>query len=43
MQRIFIGWVIFLPTIFNGIDLKPATGFLLKKKCQKVLSKQDTV
>ena len=31
MQRIFIGWVIFLATIFNEIDLKPASGFLLKK------------
>ena len=35
MQRIFIGWVIFLATIFNEIDLKPASGFLLKN-CQKV-------
>ena len=31
MQRIFVGWVIFLSTIFNEIDLKPASGFLLKK------------
>ena len=31
MQRIFIGWVIFLATLFNQIDLKPASGFLLKK------------
>ena len=31
MQRIFIGWVIFLVTIFNEIDLKPASGFLMKK------------
>ena len=30
MQRIFIGWVIFLATIFNEIDLTPASGFLLK-------------
>ena len=42
VQRIFIGWVIFLATIFNEIDLKSASGFLLKK-CKKVLSKQDTV
>ena len=31
MQRIFIGWVIFLATIFNEIDLKPASGFFLKR------------
>jgi hypothetical protein len=31
MQRIFIGWVIFLSTFLNEIDLKPASGFLLKK------------
>ena len=31
MQRIFIGWIIFLSTIFNEIDLKPASGFLFKK------------
>ena len=31
MQRFFIGWIIFLATIFNEIDLKPASGFLLKK------------
>ena len=31
MQRIFIGWVIFLATIFNEIELKPTSGFLLQK------------
>ena len=31
VQRIFIGWVIFLATIFKEIDLNPASGFLLKK------------
>ena len=31
MQRIFIGWIIFLATIFNEIDLTPASGYLLKK------------
>lgn len=31
MQRIFIGWVIFVAGIFNEIDLKPPSGFLLKK------------
>ena len=31
VQRIFIGWVISLATIFNEIDLTPASGFLLKK------------
>ena len=29
-QRIFIGWVIFLSTLFNKIDLKPSGGYLLK-------------
>ena len=31
IQRIFIGWVIFLATLFNEIDLKPSPGYLLKK------------
>ena len=31
VQRIFIGWVIFLATIFNEIDLKPPSGFMLQK------------
>ena len=31
MQCIFIGWVIFLATLFNEIDLKPSPGYLLKK------------
>ena len=31
MQRIFIGWVMFISTIFNQLDLKPTQGFLLKK------------
>ena len=31
MQRIFVGWIVFLETIFTHIDLKPEAGFLLKK------------
>ena len=31
IQRIFIGRVIFLTTLFNEIDLKPSSGYLLKK------------
>ncbi|XP_057302708.1 uncharacterized protein LOC130636876 [Hydractinia symbiolongicarpus] len=31
MQRIFIGWVIFVAGIFSEIDLKPPSGFSLKK------------
>ena len=31
IQRILIGWVIFLVTLFNEIDLKPSSGYLLKK------------
>ena len=31
VQRIFIGWVIFLATLFNEIELKPPSGFLLQK------------
>ena len=31
VHRIFIGWVIFLATLFNEIDLKPPSGFLLRK------------
>ena len=31
IQRIFIGWVNFLVTLFNEIDLKPSSGYLLKK------------
>ena len=42
MQRTFIGWVIFLATLFNEIDLKPASGFFLKKS-PKVSLKQDMV
>ncbi|XP_065662444.1 uncharacterized protein LOC105847821 isoform X2 [Hydra vulgaris] len=30
-QRIFLGWVIFLSTILNEIDLMPESGFLVKK------------
>ena len=36
IQRIFISWVIFLATLFNEIDLKPSSGYLIKK-CQKHL------
>jgi len=31
VQRIFNGWVIFVATIFNRIDLLPGHGFLLQK------------
>ena len=31
VPRVFNGWVIFLSTIFNEIDLKPGHGFLLQK------------
>ena len=31
IQRIFIGRVIFLATLFNEIDHKPSSGYLLKK------------
>ena len=31
VQRIFIGGVIFLVTLFNEIDLKPPSVFLLQK------------
>ena len=31
VYRIFVGWVVFLETIFNEIDLKPEDGFLIKK------------
>ena len=34
VQHIFCDWAIFLATIFNEIDLKPPSGYLLKK-CQK--------
>ena len=30
VQRIFIGWVIFLATLSNEIQLKPPSGFLLQ-------------
>ena len=31
IQRIFIGWIIFIAAVFNRIDLIPGHGFLLKK------------
>ena len=31
MQLIFVGWIVFLETIFIHINLKPEAGFLLKK------------
>ena len=31
IQRIFIGWVIFLSTLFNEIELKQPSGFTLQK------------
>jgi len=31
IQRIFVGWIVFLETIFTCINLKPEAGFLLKK------------
>ena len=30
MRRIFNGWIIFLATLFSKIELKPASGYLLK-------------
>ena len=30
MQRIFIAWTVFLSTLFNSLDLRPANGYLLK-------------
>ena len=43
VQRIFIGWVTFLETIFNDIDLKPTSGFLLKKMAKSFYRNRDTV
>ena len=31
VYRIFVGWILFLETLFNELDLKPDDGFLLKK------------
>ena len=31
MQLKFVGWIVFLETIFTHINLKPEAGFLLKK------------
>ena len=31
IQHIFVGWIVFLETIFTYINLKPEAGFLLKK------------
>ena len=31
IQCIFVGWIVFLETIFTYINLKPEAGFLLKK------------
>ena len=31
VHRIFEGWVIFLATLFNELELKPDEGFLIKK------------
>ena len=31
VHRIFVGWVLFLETLFNDLNLKPEEGFLLKK------------
>ena len=31
MQLVFVGWIVFLETIFTHINLKPEAGFLLKK------------
>ena len=38
VQRIFCGWVIFLATLFNEIDVKPPSRYTLKK-CLKDLLK----
>ena len=31
IQRIFVGWIVFLETIYTHINLKPEAGFQLKK------------
>ena len=31
VYRIFVGWAVFLETLFNQLDLKPNDGYLLKK------------
>jgi hypothetical protein len=31
VYRIFVGWIVFLETLFTELDLKPDDGFLLKK------------
>ena len=31
VYRIFVGWIVFLETLFNELDLKSDDGFLLKK------------
>ena len=31
IQRIFVGWIVFLEAIFTHINLKPEAGLLLKK------------
>ena len=38
VQCIFYGWAIFLATLFIETDLKPPSGYILKK-CQKYLLK----
>ena len=32
VQRTFYGWIIFLATVSNEIDLKPSSGYVLKKE-----------
>ena len=31
VHRIFTGWIVFLETVFSGLDFKPEQGFLMKK------------
>ena len=34
IQCIFVGWIVFLETIFTHINLKPEAGFLLQRRCR---------
>ena len=31
VYRFFVGWIVFIETFFNELDLKPDDGFLLRK------------
>ena len=39
IQRIFVGWIVFLETIFTCINLKPEAGFSLLKKMSDIFVK----